>query len=259
MQTQLFERFAPVIRSLTASELNGSPSLYDRLRIAQDGKIGVCYTPFEFINPQAKVVIVGITPGRTQFLNAIREARRQLDLGADTDSTLFAAKQTGAFSGELRPNLIGLLDHVGVNRWLGLQSSSALFGPASNLVQTTSLLRNAVFVNGENYNGSPVMTKHPLLREQLLTHFTDDARHFPDAVFIPLGDKVAEGLRYLVERGVIGSERVLDGIPHPSPHNIERIRYFLGKKLRSDLSKKTNPDKLDRDRAMMLERISALG
>ena len=79
MQTQLFERFAPVIRSLTASELNGSPSLYDRLRIAQDGKIGVCYTPFEFINPQAKVVIVGITPGRTQFLNAIREARRQLD------------------------------------------------------------------------------------------------------------------------------------------------------------------------------------
>lgn len=141
MDTTLFQRFAPVIRSLSAAELVGSTTLEDKMRIATDGRLSVCYAPFEYINLRARVVLVGITPGRTQMLNALREARRQLDLGADPEPTLMAAKRTGAFSGAMRPNLVGLLDHVGVNDWLGITSCDELFGSASHLVQTTSLLR----------------------------------------------------------------------------------------------------------------------
>ena len=118
MQKQLIEHFAPVIRTLSASELDGASDLNDKLRLARDGDIEICYAPFEYINPQARVVIVGITPGRTQMLNALREARKQLDRGSDLVTTLVAAKQTGAFSGAMRPNLVNLLNHIGLNRLL---------------------------------------------------------------------------------------------------------------------------------------------
>ena len=111
MRSNLFAKFAPVIAGLSAAELKGAASLFDKLSIAREGNIEVCYAPFEYINPAARVVLVGITPGKTQMLNALREARHQLDKGAPALEVLKAAKQTGAFSGAMRPNLVGLLDH----------------------------------------------------------------------------------------------------------------------------------------------------
>ena len=258
MQKNLFERFAPIIRSLSAAELAGSPSLNAKMALAHDGEIEVCYAPFEHINPHAKVVIVGITPGRTQMVNALKEARQQLDHGADVVTTLAAAKKTGAFSGAMRPNLVGLLDCVGVNRWLGIATCDDLFGTSSHLVQTASVLRNPVFIKGTNYNGTPNMTRQSLLREQLLTHFGEDARSWPKAAFIPLGDKVSEALHFLADHGLVERSRILDGLPHPSGANAERIAYFLGKKSRSSLSVKTNPDKLDQARDSMTKKVLAL-
>lgn len=258
MNTKLFDRFASVIRSLSATELDGAPSLDAKLRLAQDGRVEVCYAPFEFINTQARVVIVGITPGRTQMLNALREARLQLDKGVDTLSALIAAKRTGAFSGAMRPNLVGLLDHVGLNRRLDIRSCDDLFGAAAHLVQTTSVLRNPVFVSGENYNGTPDMTRHPVLREQMMTYFAEDARALPKAVFVPLGDKVAKALHFIADRGLLDRSRILDVLPHPSGANGERIAYFLGRKSRSALSTKTDPDKLDRAREEMVRKVMTL-
>ncbi len=192
------------------------------------------------------------------MLNAIQEARRQIDLGADAASTLVAAKRTGAFSGAMRPNLVGLLDCVGMNRWLGIGTCDELFGTAAALVQTTSVLRNPVFIQGENYNGTPPMTRHPLLRTQLMTHFGEDARALPKAVFVPLGDKVAEALHFLADQGLLDRQRILDGLPHPSGANAERIAYFLGRKSRSALSVKTNAEKLDRARDGMTSKLLAL-
>jgi hypothetical protein len=258
MNTELFERFSPAIRSLTADELKGGTSLKSRLRLAQDERIEVCYAPFEYINPQARVVIVGITPGETQMVNALKELRRQLDRGADPIHALIAAKQTGAFSGAMRPNLVGLLDCIGVNRWIGIRTCDELFGLSAHLVQTTSVLRNPVFVDGENYNGTPNMTRHPLLRNQLMTYFAEDVKALPNAIFVPLGDQVAVALRYLAEQGLLDRQRILDGLPHPSGANAERIAYFLGRKSRSALSVKTNPEKLDQARENMSRAVLAL-
>lgn len=258
MDKNLFNRFTPAIRSLTTSELDGAQSLYEKLKLAEAGNIQVVYAPFEYINPAARVVIVGITPGHTQMLNAIREVRRQLDKGASDETALKAAKATGAFSGAMRPNLTGMLDYVGINRWLNIKSCTELFGAEAHLVQTTSVLRNPVFVGGENYNGAPNMTKTPILAEQMTTYFAQDVVALPNAVFVPLGDKVAEALHYLAGRGFIAQEQILDGLPHPSGANAERIAYFLGRKQRHELSSKTNPDKLEESRARLQERVLAL-
>jgi hypothetical protein len=119
-------------------------------------------------------------------------------------------------------------------------------------------LRNAVFVNGENYNGTPNMLRHPLLRKHLLTHFGQDARALPNAVFVPLGDKVAEALRFVADQGLMDRTRILNGLPHPSGANAERIAYFLGRKNRSELSAKTDPAKIDLAKAGMVQKIAAL-
>lgn len=258
MNTKLFERFSPVIRSLSAAELNGASSVNTKFCLARDGNIEVCYAPFEFVNPMARVVIVGITPGRTQMLNALKEARRQLDQGADAMTSLIAAKRTGGFSGPMRPNLVELLDCIGIQRWLGIHSCDELFGVAAHLVQTASLLRNPVFVDGDNYNGTPNMTKHPFLREQLLSNFGEDIKAMPNAVFVPLGDKVGDALQFLSKQGLLDRDRIIDGLPHPSTANGERIAYFLGKKRREELSVKTNPEKIEMARKEITARIMAL-
>lgn len=259
MHTNLIERFAPIIRSLSDAELAGTPSLHNKLRLAQDGEVEVCYCPFEYINPQAHLVLVGITPGQTQWLNALGEARYQLQLGSDDPRVLQAAKRAGAFSGAMRSGLIDLLDSIGIHQWLGIAGCDELFGRSSHLVQTTSVLRNPVFVAGANYNGTPNMLRHPLLREQLMTHFVEEVRALPKAVFVPLGPKVTEALGFLADRGLIDRKRVLEGLPHPSGANAERIAYFLGRKNRADLSVKTIPSKLDRARENLLRQVGALG
>ena len=95
------------------------------------------------------------------------------------------------------------------------------------------------------------MTRHPFLRKQLVTYFGADANKMADALFVPLGDKVTEALHFLADQGLMKKDRILDGLPHPSGANAERIAYFLGRKNRSALSAKTNADKLDQARDSM--------
>ena len=258
MDKTQYNRFAPVIRSLTQAELAGADSLFDKLMLAEEGALRVCYAPFEFINNDARVVIVGITPGRTQMLNALREAQHQMQLGVSDDMVLCAAKATGAFSGTMRPNLTGLLDAIGIHQWLGIPGSDGLFGASAHMMQTTSVLRNPVFVNGENYNGAPSMTRNPVLRQQLIDGFGQDLAHLRNAVFVPLGDKVSDALHWLSAEGLMPSDRILDGLPHPSGANAERIAYFLGRKSSHDLSAKTNASKLDVAKRTLMDRVSAL-
>jgi hypothetical protein len=71
-------------------------------------------------------------------------------------------------------------------------------------------------------------------------------------------DKVAEALFFLAERGYLSKDRILDGMPHPSPANSERIKYFIGNTARAALSIKTLPDKLDAARDDLICRIAAL-
>jgi hypothetical protein len=127
-------------------------------------------------------------------------------------------------------------------------------------MHVTGALRQPIFVDGANYNGaSPNMLTTPLLQEQLLAYFGDEAARLRGAVFVPLGPKVSLALSWLARRGLIDEGHILHGIPHPSGANAERIAYFLGRKDKSALSSRTNGSQIDADRLALREKMAALG
>lgn len=256
MQSQLFRTYAPIINALTAADVRDDVVLRQRLQITASGDFQVCYTPFEHVDQRAKVVLVGLTPGMTQLRNGVLALKQQLQLGADATAALAATKRAGAFSGTIRPNLVALLDAINLNRRLGLRSCGELFEQRADLVHTTSVLRNAVFYRGENYSGNPRLVRQPFLRQQVLEHFAPDVSLTPEALYVPLGDSVAEALMWLVEEGILKRGQILAGLPHPSGANNERIAYFLGRKPIADLSNRTDPKKLAAARQDLIGRVA---
>ena len=249
----LFPKYEAAVRAFTGDPCSAN------LLLAQEGLLSVYYAPFEWVNKQAKVVLVGITPGKTQATNALAEASRGLSTGAATDEVLRLAKQTGAFSGAMRPNLVALMDCVGLPRVLGLRTCAELFGTAPQLLQTASVLPFPVFLNGDNYNGAPDLVRTPLLRQLMLDHFLPTLSELPDAVLIPLGPVPTKALSWLVREGHVSGRRVLEGLPHPSGANGERVAYFLGRKNRDELSSKTDASKLDAARVQLIAAVATLG
>lgn len=227
--------------------------------LAQAGAVSAHYVPFDYVNRGARVVLVGIAPGFVQWKNAVRAARGAMALGLDDAAILRAAKYTGAFSGAIRPNLVKLLDHVGLQDWLGIASCATLFDTDADLMHVTGVLRHAIFVDDKNYNGAaPNMLTNALLQDHILAYFAQDAALLDDAVWVPLGPKVGLALDWLAARGILNSDRILHGLPHPSGLNAERIAYFLGRKAIDTLSSRTNGARIDADRSALRTKIAAL-
>jgi len=256
----MLSRFHDLIAGTDPDPISAPAQIPDGFLLGRTGAISAHYIPFDYVNPAARLVLVGITPGFVQWKNAVREARRQLALGAPPEQVLRAAKYAGAFSGAIRPNLVALLDHVGLQRWLGIASCASLFGADAHLMHVTAALRHPIFVDDRNYNGAaPNMLTTPFLQTQLLDYFAHEAQQLPAAVYVPLGPKVGLALDWLARRGVLAPDRILHGMPHPSGANAERIAYFLGRKEKATLSSRTNGAQIDADRLALRARMAALG
>ena len=251
-------QYKEAIRNIDISKLQKSTDIPTNLQMATEGKLTINYIPFDHVNDKAKIVLVGITPGLTQLRNALKEAQIQIKAGASDQAILQAAKKTAAFSGAMRPNLVAMLDDLNVDKLLGIKSTELLFSEAHHLVHTTSVLRHPVFIDGENYNGTPNMTKNSLLLKFLTEHFVKEAEALKDAIFIPMGPKVLEAMNWLVQQGKMNGANILGGLPHPSPANAERIMYFLGRKAACNLSIKTNPQMIDATKAGLIKKINSL-
>lgn len=260
MDHALFAHFAPLLRDLSDAALEEEIRRPQRLLLAstvvRGKRIDVVYAPFEHINPAARIVIVGLTPGRQQMGNALREARRALRHGLSDVDALAAAKVYASFSGPMRANLVAMLDHVGVHRRLGLASTATLWGADSGLVHFTSALRCPVFVDGANYSGAPSLLATPPLRDQLDRGFAREIAALPEAVVVPLGPRVGEAVQALAGAGAVDPDRVLLGLPHPSGANAERIAFFLGRKPRERLSGKVDADAILRARATLEAKLA---
>src|SRR5689334_17234620 len=124
-----FADFADLIAATDVATIATPAQIPDAFLLARAGRITAHYIPFDYVNPAARVVVVGISPGFVQWKNAMRAAQHGLREGLPLAALLRAAKYTGAFSGAIRPNLVALLDSVGLQRWLGIASCASLFGP----------------------------------------------------------------------------------------------------------------------------------
>lgn len=253
----LFEQFSPILANSTVS-LN-DVELPKELLLASEGSLDTFYAPFDYINPKARITICGITPGRSQAVTALNEARRLIKAGASLEEAIRKAKETASFAGAMRNNLISMLDHIGLAQLLGIDSCAHLFDTHTHLVHYTSALRYPVFLNGKNYSGSPSMLSQKSLRHQVDTHLAEEVRALAgNCVYVPLGPKVAEAFEHLQRKGLVKAEQVLAGLPHPSGANAERISYFLGNKAREKLSTKTNADVLDTARTQLSAKVASL-
>lgn len=242
MPLPLFSQLSDCIRKFGP---NQSPdgSLPNDLKLSSDGPITTVYAPFDHIPSDARLVVVGITPGKAQAENALRAAGVALRTGKSDQEASRIAKLTASFSGtQTRNNLVAMLDAIGLASALGISSCEELFDPARELIHFTSALRYPVFVNGKNYNGSPHILRTPLLRRMIETYLTEEVAALPRALWLPLGPKPAIALQHLVDLGVLDPSRLLDGMPHPSGLNGERVAAFLGKIGPLEASVKTRPE-----------------
>ncbi|MFN4215763.1 hypothetical protein [Exiguobacterium sp.] len=185
----------------------------------------IYYAPFEYVNPDAKVVIAGITPGLYQMRQSFEAIRDLAD--ASDEEALRAVKQRGSFSGPIRKNLVTMLDDLDLHRHLGIETSLDLFGKANHLVQNTAVLPYPVFYKGKNYNGaSPDLLRTDLFRPYIDGMFADEMASLEEALILPMGINVRRAIETLVDRGIVASERVVSGFPHPSGGNGHRHRIF---------------------------------
>ena len=135
-----------------------------------------------------------------------------------------------------------------------LKSTMELFEHSNDVAHFTSVLRYPVFVNGKKYTCTPDPSRSELLSQEL-RHFSAEAQQLSSALFVPVGKLPNKVLRNLVSNGTVADKNVLFDIPHPSGANQERINYFLGQKLKENLSNRTNAEKIDHGRKVLEEKI----
>ncbi len=235
---------------------NGSP-FCEELRIESRGNIDVYFSPFEHVNKQAKVVLVGISPGATQANIANLKASALLKTGESIDSISEKAKQSGAFSGALRNNLIRLLDYIDINSKLGIDSCGTLFTENKHLLHSTSVFRYPTLQAGKPISSAKKGLSDPLLKQMVDNCLADEVRQLPQSAFyLPMGQGVDKILLALYELGLLNRNQLLIGLPHPSGANAERIAYFLGEKPRNKLSVKTNADTIDVAKQQLLSQLN---
>ncbi len=251
----MFSQFRQAILNFTPPAARHLPQDF---LLHQEGNLSEYYVPFDYLNPAARIVLVGITPGYQQWLNAVTAAQLALQNGDSDQQALYLAKQQGAFSGAIRNNLTQLLDAIGLNDWLGIHSCRSLFSEDMARVHFTSLFNQPVFIHGKNYNNTPTFRQSALLRQSIERGFAVEAQQLPQAVFVPLGPVATAGVQWLAEQQQIDPTHILAGLPHPSGANSERIHYFLGRKPRDALSRQTNPQLLDQAREQLLQKVAAL-
>lgn len=217
--------------ALLAPSKPASLRLYPKQTPKDDKGISVYFAPLEWVNPQARVVIIGITPGDSQMRAAWREARKASQNSVPVERAMSEVKRLCAFNDErnqMRPNLYAQLDHWGVPSFLGHRSGASLFAEGWGDVQTSSLLPYPTFLNDKNYDGkSPSVMAHRELERLVMTSFVPIINAVPNAILFPLGPVVEDVLRSLYSRKLI-SNPCAYGMLHPSGNNNYRIRYLCG-------------------------------
>jgi hypothetical protein len=230
MRAVLSDRVAALIRSLPErQEYSHEDLLVPALQLATEPTEGlVVYdAPIDWINRDARVALIGVTPGFTQMEIVYRSVRRHLLAGAHPDDACRLAKYEGSFGGPMRANLVRMLDDLGVPQLLGIRSAAELFGSASHLLHTTSAVRYPTFRGTRNYTGSrPPLAHCAFLMQYVREILASELSLLKSAVFVPLGKSVATVLELLENERCIPYGRTLYGFPHPSGANGHRTRQF---------------------------------
>ena len=227
--SNIFETYLEVIKTLPIKKTYTKEDiLIPELLIEEAKDISLYYcTHNKYINPDAEIFIVGITPGFNQMNKSLVAARKCIEEGIAAGEIPYICKKEARFEGSLRKNIIGMLNELELHHKYDLQDSAELFGDHDRLLHTTSMIPYATFVKGKNYTGhQPPLLKSELLMKYVEQHFYPQVELLKTALIIPLGKSVEEVLVKLIECGTLQEERCLLGFPHPSGANAHRHEQF---------------------------------
>ena len=183
-----------------------------------DEKFAFEPTGFDYVNPKAEVVIVGITPGNSQQKGS-REGMSPREI-----------KRKYAFAGALRKNMVKMLDYIGLNSLLRIDTCASLWEQDFDRVEMTSLLKDATYVVGQRgktmFKDTEIIAKSKELSEKYENGFVRDCEQYKQAkLFVACGQGVDDELMKLKGRCVIAAPVV--AIAHPSGNNAIRVKYYM--------------------------------
>lgn len=227
-----FETYKQLISSLPFP-LESSSLINEQFLLDKDEmkNLEIYYAPFEYINEQATILIVGITPGLHQMRQSFSTVISLKDESMSDEDLLHEVKMKSSFEGPMRNNLIAMLDELQLHNYLELASTSELFNNASHLVQTTSVITYPVFYKGKNYNGSsPNILKTELLKKYITNNFAKELINLNNPLVIPLGVNVSKVLANLANNDYLDSNLILEGFPLTSGGNGHRHKQFAENK-----------------------------
>lgn len=203
------------IRSL--KKINKSSIILKDFLISKNKNIEIYYAPFDYINSEAKLMIVGITPGLQQML----ESYEVINKGG----SLREVKDQSSFKGIMRTGLIKYLDELKINEILKIRTSESLFNKDSKYLHSTSLIKYPVFDKGKNYSGANIIKKE-ILMDFIEQNFLKELKKFQDIIIVPLGNTVSSVILYLENKYNLNLKFFLKGFPHPSGANARKNIQF---------------------------------
>ena len=185
--------------------------------LSKEGNIEIYYAPFDYINPQAKIVIVGITPGLQQMIQSFQAIK--------DGKSLREVKDLSSFKGGMRTTLVKFLDELKINKILKIQSCESLFNKNNKYLHSTSLIKYPVFEKGKNYSGVNILKKKILL-DFIEDNFLKELEVFQGSIIVPLGNSVSSTIEYLNTKHQLKLNCFLKGFPHPSGLNARKNIQF---------------------------------
>lgn len=228
------KHFSPAILGATESEiragiLSEKHSVFrdEALSLGREGDFSSFYAPFDWVNEAADVVIVGVTPGRQQALEALTVLRQALVTGLSIEEAAQRAKTAASFKGGMRTLGARLMDHFQLNTLFGLETTLDLFGDASSRAHYTSALRYPVLKRLGNYAGDARLLARPLLRKMVHEHLAVELALLPNAWIVPFDPTAHLAVAEVAKQGNVSLDRVLGGILHPGGQQWNRYNVQL--------------------------------
>lgn len=243
----LFKKFKPFL-----CETKPNADYPETLKMFEVEALSVYYSPFDYVNKDARLTIVGITPGHTQAEKMNLEAVRLMKTGCSDKQILKLCKPVGSFSGTLRTLLVTQLNFFKFNEYLGIKDCASIFDKDSHLVNYTSIYKFPVFYNDGkraqlNFNGGSKQGSKTA-RKELLSYFKDYAsaefKAVSNSIIVPLGpvvEKIMQDMNFSQDI----QERITPKILHASGNNQTRIAYLIGKRARENMRVPNSPGPVD--------------
>ena len=204
--------------------------LYPSLRTSDPDGIEILWAPFDYVNRDAKLVIIGVTPGPNQALRSYAAVQSAFAKGAEPQAEIEKIKAASSFRGEIiEPNLKSLLEHSGLAERAGIKDIDGLWTKEAFKVHFTSTIRYPTFINRKLFNNQIDSLRHPELRKYVETHLSAELAAVPiDAVIVALGQKGPRIVRHAAKVAGIDPRRII-ALPHPSGSATGAVRDFLSK------------------------------